>query len=262
MHLFEFEDFPWFPNFLRIAMTRYIVAIHKMLGSGPELVSLLKRALKQSGQKEIVDLCAGGGGPMQEVLGTLREEEEFKDVKLTFTDLYPNVDVAAEIKALNDPNITYETESVDATKVGTERKGLRTMICSLHHMRPNLARKILEDAQNSKQPFCAFEISDNSFPKWIWWIAFPINYLMVFFITFMVRPMTWQQVVFTYFIPLLPLFIAWDGAVSNARTYTLEDMDILLEGLETEDYHWEKGLIKGKAKKLYLLGMPTAKSLE
>ena len=237
-------------------MTRYIVTIHKMLGSAPELAALLKRALKQSGQKEILDLCAGSGGPMPEVMRILREEDEFKDLKLTFTDLYPHVEAADEIKALADPNIVYETAPVDATQVGSSRKGLRTMICSLHHMKPDLARKILEDAKASNAPFCAFEISDNSFPKWIWWIAMPINYLMVFFITFMVRPMTWQQVVFTYFIPLLPFFIAWDGAVSNARTYTLEDMDILLEGLESPDYQWEKGLIKGKAKKLYLLGMP------
>ena len=57
-------------------------------------------------------------------------------------------------------------------------------------------------------------------------------------------------------MPVIPLCFAWDGAVSNARTYTLDDMDQLLAGLETEDYQWEKGRITGKAKKLYLLGLP------
>lgn len=83
---------------------------------------------------------------------------------------------------------------------------------------------------------------------------------MVFFITPFVRPLNWKQILFTYLIPVIPIFFAWDGAVSNARTYTLDDLDILLEGLETEDYKWEKGRITGKAKKLYLLGTPIGKN--
>ena len=131
------------------------------------------------------------------------------------------------------------------------------MVCSMHHMRPELAKSILKDAKDAQQAIAIYEISDNAFPKWIWWIALPINFISVFFITFMVRPMTWQQAVFTWIIPLLPLFIAWDGAVSNARTYTLEDMDILLEGLDSKNYVWEKGKLKGKGgNKLYLLGYP------
>jgi hypothetical protein len=52
--------------------------------------------------------------------------------------------------------------------------------------------------------------------------------------------------------------IAWDGAVSNIRTYTLEDMEILTEELTTENYTWEKGKIKGKGgNNLYLLGKPS-----
>ncbi|MGK3992737.1 hypothetical protein [Sorangium sp. So ce1024] len=50
---------------------------------------------------------------------------------------------------------------------------------------------------------------------------------------------------------------AWDGAASNARTYTLTDLDELLEGLSDEGYRWEKGVIRGRGTKLYLLGLPT-----
>jgi hypothetical protein len=77
------------------------------------------------------------------------------------------------------------------------------------------------------------------------------------FITPVVRPLTWQQLVFTYIIPIIPLCFAWDGAVSNARTYTLNDIDELLKDIEADDYKWEKGKIKGKTTKLYLLGLPT-----
>ncbi len=52
--------------------------------------------------------------------------------------------------------------------------------------------------------------------------------------------MTVRQLVFTYIVPIIPLCFAWDGAVSYARTYTLDDLDELLSGLRSEDYRWEE----------------------
>jgi hypothetical protein len=63
--------------------------------------------------------------------------------------------------------------------------------------------------------------------------------------------MSWQQLVFTYIIPIIQICFAWDGAVSNARTYTLSDLDKLLHGLETSTYRWEKGTIEGKTSQVY-----------
>lgn len=257
IHLFEFEDFHWFPNFLRICMTNYIITIHKLLGSAEDLAQLLTQLLPKSKHKAIVDLCSGAGGPMPEVKEIL-QKDGFPDLSLTMTDLYPNTTAAASINAQNDPTLQYLTQPIDATKVAAHQQGIRTMVCSMHHMPPKIAKSILKDAQQSKQPICIFEISDNSMPFILWWLAIPTTFIMVLFITPFVRPFTWKQFVFTYLIPLLPIFIAWDGAVSNARTYTLEDLDELLADLQAPNYTWEKGLIKGKAgNKLYLMGYPT-----
>ena len=257
IHLFEFEDQSWFPNGLRMLMTRYIVAIHKLLGSSEELAGLIAKALQHSKTSKVIDLCSGGGGPLPEVLNILKEKHQLQDVSLTLSDLYPNTEVAATINSKNNPEISYLTDPVNAAAIPENLNGVRTMVCSMHHMKPELAKSILKDAKDARQPICIFEISDNSFPPvWMWWLPIPINIITTFFITFLVRPMTWKQIVFTYIIPVLPLFIAWDGAVSNSRTYTMEDMDILLEGLESDDFIWEKGVLKGKSKKLYLLGLP------
>ena len=255
IHLFEFEDFNWFPHWIRLRMTRLINVMHKLVGTSQEITEPIARVLKETGATEIVDLCSGSGGPMPEVLEMIRKKPGLENTHLTLTDLYPDVESAKKFNNSSD-KIKYLTKPVDATQVGAEVPGLRTMVSSFHHMNPTAARKILESAQQSRQPIALFEISDNAFPVFIWWIAFPINIISCFFVTLLVRPMSWQQVVFTYLIPIIPLFFAWDGAVSNARTYTLTDMDLLLKGLETKDYTWEKGTIKGKTKKLYLLGMP------
>lgn len=259
IHLFEFEDLSWFPNFIRKCMTRLIVVMHRLLGTRDHLLALLKKVIPESGQKQIVDLCSGSGGPMLYAFEHLRKEPGYEDLSLIMTDLYPNQQFAKEVNDRADPKLSFLKEPLDATQVGEQRKGLRTMVSSFHHMPPQLAKRILLDAENSRQPILIFEISDNSFPVWANFIAIPINFIMCLFVTPLVRPMTWQQLVFTYPIPIIPLAFAWDGAISNARTYTLKDMDILLEGLGEKGYEWEKGLIPtSKAKMLYLWGRPSS----
>lgn len=254
--LFEFEDFAWFPNWMRICLTRLIVVMHKFLNSSDDLVPLIKRALKYSDNNTIVDLCSGSGGPMIEVFKALVGEQGNVNVELILTDLYPNPEMASKINNSAIRNLSYKTSPVNASNVTTELRGVRTMVGSFHHMKPDTARQILENAKESKVPICIYEISDNSYPTFLWWTTIPLIFLMALIITPFVRPLTWKQIVFTYIIPIIPLFFAWDGAVSNVRTYSLEDLDILLKGLESEDYKWEKGRITKKANKLYLLGFP------
>lgn len=256
MQLFEFEDYAWFPNFLRKCMTRFIVLMHRFTGTADDISQLLTKGLQYAQEPHILDMCSGSGGPMKDVFLKLKTQEGLEQVRVTLSDLYPNKEAAAAIKAMNIDGFDYLTEPVNATKV-PEHKGMRTMICSMHHMTPATATSILKDAKDARQPFCFFELSDNSFPKWLWWIAFPINVIMVVLLTPFIRPMTWQQLVFTYLIPVLPFLTAWDGAVSNARTYTMDDIDVLIKDLKSDDYMWEKGIVKTKgAPKSYLLGYP------
>lgn len=257
--LFEFEDFAWFPDWLRRCITRLILVMHDLLGTPEKVSELIARVLRESNTSTILDLCSGSGGPMPQVLHILHEKHGMKNIDLTLTDLYPDFKTAKTINNRDDNNIKYLTTPVDATNINLEKGGLRTMIGSFHHMPPRQAKRILESVQESGEPICIFEVSDNSTPIWLWWIAIPINFIMTLFITPMVRPMTWHQLFFTYIIPIIPLCFAWDGAVSNARTYTLEDLDEILMTIDSQNnnYKWEKGIIEGKTNQLYLLGIPT-----
>lgn len=254
-NLFEFEDLRWFPDIWRKPMTRLLLVVHKMFKTAPVITRLISDVINRSGEYRIVDLCSGSGGPMEEVYEKLKKE--CPELNLTMTDLFPNQQTVARIGEKNDEDLSFISEPVDASDVPPVLTGIRTMICSFHHMPPKVARGILEDAKNSKQPLVIFELSDNSFPKLLAWTAFPINIIVSFFITPLARPMTWYQLVFTYLIPVIPIFYAWDGAVSNLRTYTVDDLDELLQGLEDETYTWKKEVIKqGNSKFLTLVGMP------
>ena len=261
IHLFEFEDFSWFPSSLRDCMTQMLIVVHRIFGTSKDLTGVVQRVLHESGQTKIIDLCSGSGGPMPEIVRTLRATKGLGDLRLELTDLYPLDNAAAQFGEQAQTGISYRTTPVDATNVG-DVAGVRTLICGFHHMRPEVARQILQNAQQSGQPICILEISDNSVPPpWLFWIGLPLNFLFGLVVSVMVRPMTARQVVFTWLIPILPICFAWDGAVSNVRTYSLSDLDQLLWGLEADNYRWEKGLIEGKlGNKIYLLGFPDSSS--
>jgi len=142
IHLFELEDFSWFPNWLRTCMTRLIVVMHRLTGTSEDLAEVIAKALKASGTNNIVDLCSGSGGPMPEVVDILDEKYGLKNVQLTLTDLYPNLEAAERFNNQAD-NISYETQPIDATNINADTQGLRTMICSFHHIKPDKAKQIL-----------------------------------------------------------------------------------------------------------------------
>lgn len=257
IHLFELEDQSWFPNIIRDCMTKTINVMHSLVKTNKHLPALLARILKETNTNNIIDLCSGGGGPMVEAIDILKRDYGLEHIKLKLTDLYPHKEFANHINSNSDGSITYSTQPLDATNFSNSEKGLSTMICSFHHMRPEMAKQILRNAQTSKQPILIFEISDNSHPNWLTLMSMPITFILCLFVTLKVRPMTWQQIVFTYLIPIIPISFAWDGAVSNVRTYTLSDLKVLLNDLQSDNYHWETGAIESKpSSQLYIIGKP------
>jgi hypothetical protein len=263
IQLFEFEDYKWFPSWLRTCMTKLIIVLHKMLGLSEVLSYLIARVLKEKGLSKIIDLGSGSGGAMPEVLQALHKIEGLDQIELVMTDLYPNKEVAKKFNEDDEGNISYLETPIDATNLNAVPNGLKTMLNSFHHMPPKAARRILESAVHNRQPILIYEMAENKIPTLIWAlflpIALPILMLMTLFMTPFVKPLTWQQLVFTYVIPIIPICYAWDGQASMPRMYSFDDLDILLEGLETPEFYWEKGFAKksnGKKAGTYLIGYP------
>jgi SAM-dependent methyltransferase len=239
IELFEFEDSARFPGWLRDLMTAYIQAFHRVFRTAPAICDLIRRALEGTPERRIVDLCSGAGGPMLDVARTLRQDPALADLELVLTDLYPNEQVAARVAALGDPRIRYRTDPVDATRVGAEYSGVRTLVGSFHHLPPEAARAVLLSAARARQPLVVFELSNNGPPRWLWWTAIPGAFLLALLLTPFARPLSARQLFFTYLVPLVPLFIAWDGAASNARTYTPDDVRELLGDFDDRGYTFE-----------------------
>jgi hypothetical protein len=259
MNLFEFEDYPWFPDLLRQYLTLYIVTFHRLIGTRKAMAPLLEKVMQKTKQDSIVDICSGGGGPMIDMAQSLKRPDG-QPVSITLTDLYPNKKASEAIKALNIKNLTYYEKSVNAADVPSELTGIRTMVASFHHMPPNVAESIVKDAFTKRKPLVIFEISDNSAPNIGWWLPMPVAFILVLLLTPFIRPLSLGQLFWTYIIPVMPLVIAWDGVSSNARTYSKEDLEEFTRKLTSDTYQWEIGRIRTPlypASMLYLLGTPT-----
>ena len=200
---------------------------------------------------------------MPEAVRLVRESLDSSDVSLTLTDRYPNQRAIAAIEQAPADRawLAYHPDPVPATTIGSvasQAGAIRTMICCLHHMSVADARAILDDAQQSGDPILIFEMTDNRFPpKWFWWIALVPNFLFGLVVSAFVRPLTIRHLIFSYIVPVVPACFAWDGAVSNIRTYADADFEALIEPFQSPDYQWTTNVHQGRMMKhLIITGQP------
>ncbi len=250
IHLFEFKDQKWFPAFLRDYMTDFLQFLANKTSLYTPIVPLIEETLTKENTVTIVDLGSGGGGGL---IGLNQElKRNIPQLKLILTDYFPNVAAFEHTKKRTD-NVDYEVEPVDARNVPPHLKGLRTQFLSFHHFKPADAKLILQNAVDSKSPIAIFEAQERSFPSILAMLLSPISVLLT---TPFIRPFKLGRIVFTYLIPVVPLFVLWDGVVSSLRTYSVKEMNGLIEQLDkSETYDWKVGKVKsGPSKLLYLIG--------
>lgn len=262
IELFEFEDFSGLPNVIRTGVTNLIIVFHKLIGTKSVLTNLIIEISSKIKFTKIIDMGSGSGGPMIEVIQELNTKNKSKQrIELVLSDKFPNKEIITRINNLRIPNVYYLEDSVDASKMETLPKGLKTMIASFHHMSPKLAKAILSSAARSKEPILIYELAENNIPVLIWVLLLPLSLsiliLMSLIMTFFVRPLTFSQLFFTFIIPIIPLIYAWDGQASLMRTYTFNDIKELLGDYSKGSYTWEIEQAKkqnGKKAGYYIFG--------
>jgi hypothetical protein len=254
LHIFEFEDQPWFPSGIRNYMTDFLRYSTIRMRLHAPMVQILTSAIDRTGTPKVVDLCSGGGGLLAVIQRDIRKADR-SGMSITFTDKYPNAEALSAICREQPNALHFEAASVDATAVPARLQGIRTMFSAFHHFRPEVAQRILDDAVRSGQGIAVFEISRRSLLGLVPMLLSPIGtWLMTPFI----RPLTLGRLFFTYVVPLVPFFVMWDGIVSAFRTYTVDEMKAMAAGLGGDRFEWEAGIADAPFgyKVTYLVGVP------
>ncbi len=236
IHLFEFEDQAWLPGVIRDAGTAYLEFASVLTKQGETVAPLLSESLHRASEDRIVDLCSGGSGPLPMALAAIEQSEE-RVVTATLTDLYPNASAFDKITG-NNPTISARYEPVDATAVPKDLPGLRTLFSGFHHFRPAVARRILQNAVDDRAPITIVEFVSRHPLSLLGMVFAPL--VSLFVIPFL-RPFRWGWIPLTYLVPIIPLFIGWDGFVSCLRCYNQEELRQMTDEVASPDYDWEVG---------------------
>lgn len=251
-HALEWEDLPWFPTSWRDYGTDYLKFVATRFNIYKPILPLMQKCLNKSDQQYWVDLASGGGSGLIALARDLKKDNPH--IKITLTDYYPNIKAFERLIAEVPNTFSYEKSSIDATQPPEQMQGaLQTIFGAFHHFRPEKATQILQNAVNANTTIAIFEPVGRNFASWLSMLFVPLNVLIF---TLFIRPVRWKVLPFIYLIPLVPLYILWDGVASILRTYSENELKEMVDSLESKDtYEWEIGKTKGQIPIYYLLGL-------
>ncbi len=124
VHLFEFEDQPWFPRLLRSYMQDHLTFMGNLSGPAYQpFVKKLKTVMERTQQNTLLDLCSGSGGPARTVVRLLRAQGF--EARARLSDLFPNVVAYQQLEKESGGILQGVSFPVDAAHVPTELDGFR-----------------------------------------------------------------------------------------------------------------------------------------
>ncbi|MGC3945666.1 MAG: hypothetical protein QM762_14290 [Chryseolinea sp.] len=252
IHALEWEDLRWFPESWRDYGTDYLrfIAIH--FGIYKPVLPLLRKGLLSSGGNEWVDCASGGGSSLVDLAMDL--QIDIPTLRIILTDYYPNIKSFEYTKAQLPRVFRYESASVNAMDMPAHLRGkFITLFGAFHHFREAEAKRILQNAVDTQSPIGIFEPLNRTLASALSMLFVPIN---VWLFTPFMRPTRWNVLPFIYLIPIIPLFILWDGVASIFRMYSAKELKGLVSTLKNGDsFQWEIGKTKTRMPVYYLLGV-------
>lgn len=253
LHLFEFEDFEWFPDVIRRGQTDYLHFVITKANIYKPAAGIMKEILDNTNSNKILDLCSGGGGGMNLFQEDLRELTG-REIKIMLSDKYPNMEAFEKIKKETHGKVDYLKESVDVMNIPENNKSIRTIFSAFHHFKPDDAKAIIADAVKNNVPIAIFEGAVKNIKNFFGILLF--TPVIFFFATPFIRPFRLSRIFFTYVIPVIPVTTLWDGLVSILRMYSPAVMLKMAREVTKDSYVWKAGIAKGRMGNdiMYLIG--------
>ena len=232
-HAPEIEDESWCPALLRDGLTDFLQMASETMriydGATPVVAELMRRHQTS----RIVDLCSGGGGPVLRLLSQLTAQPDLAAASAALTDLYPNVGAFGVAQKRGAGRVEPRFDGIDAAAVPDDLVGVRTIFNGFHHLRPALARRVVEDAARKRQPFVSIELVERRILTVVMVLGTPLAVLVL---TPFSRSLSPMRMALTYLLPVIPLAVLWDGLMSCLRSYSVDELNAIVDGLSDASY--------------------------
>lgn len=244
VHGFEFNDQAWIPLSMREILTYAIGKGFVESGAGSLMGQILASKVEECGATSILELAAGSAAPSVE----LAKELVARGVAVNYvvTDKYPDIEAFRRVSEITEGRITYIEQPVDALNPPGNLRGLRMLVTSFHHFRPEQALRILRGAHENGLPIAIFEFTDRGLVRTLTSGPFSLLFMLVILPRILKR-YSWRGAL--WFIPAA-IALAWDGFVSCLRSYTLCELASMTQTLG--GYNWRYEIIKTKTPSIRL----------
>jgi hypothetical protein len=254
-HIFEFEDLDWFPGTIRESMTDYLRYLITKVNFYQPIIPLIIEGLNQTNSNQIIDLCSGGGGAIEQIQNNLLQQSN-SVIKIILTDKYPNISAFEFLSVKTKGGISFSDISIDAANVPATLKGFRTIFSGFHHFNHHFAKSVIKNAVDDKSGIGIFDGGDKNI---IAVIAILLMHPIAFFLfTPFFKPFRFSRLFFTYIIPIIPFCTIWDGIVSIIRLYKPNELLKIANEVDNKNYFWKAGKMKSTLgmNVTYLIGYP------
>ncbi len=237
--LFELNDSDWVPESLRDTIVETLSRSLDWGGFLQPLAPVLDRFLSDSGTRDVLDLCAGAGGPAV-IFSKEADRLGLTPPRFLLTDLFPRVTMWVRAKRQLPKNIDFIAEPVDATGIHPDlSKGrARTIVNAFHHFPPRLARAMLRDAVENDAPIFISE-SFTRDPRG----ALPL--IPVGVPSLLATPLftprdRLAKMAWTWLTPIGLVAGTWDAIISTLRVYSEPELRQLVAPFGRR-YRWTYG---------------------
>jgi hypothetical protein len=218
LHLFEFEDQPWFPSILRDYQTDFLGFVSEITRIYLPAEGTLSE-LKGTNPGTVMDIASGNGRAAIGATGSLRQ----RGWKLLLSDKFPYSGALPRDDAHH--NVQYIFQSVDALK-HVPKAEVYTMFNAFHHFTDTQKIQIAEAVAQRGGKLMVFEPLQPTL----------IVFLKVLFSTTLglllaapfIKPFSVFRLVLTYILPVGILVTCWDGLVSVLRASSKKELEALV----------------------------------
>lgn len=236
--LFELHEQTWVPESLRDMIVETLSRSLDWGGFIRPLLPIAERFLSAAGTRDVLDLCAGAGGPAV-ILSREAERAGLTPPRILVTDLFPRIDVWRNAKQRH-PSIDFVEEPVDATRIPPplSQGRARMILNAFHHFPPATARSILRDAVDRHAPiFIAESFERNPLGA----LPLAVVGIPALLSSPLLSPRNRAaQAAWAWMTPVGITAGAWDAIVSTLRVYSEADLRELVAPFG-HDYEWTYG---------------------